>query len=171
MVIDVESVGLHGEAFAVGYIVIDDLGNCIEEDVFACDPAQVVGASYDYNWVKSNMPELPITHISAVHMRDRFWWEWLKWREKGATLWADCGWPVEARFLMACIDADRYPRNWAGPYPLHEIATLLLARGLDPLTTFSRLPDELPEHNPLMDARQSARVLHALLTGREKDIA
>lgn len=165
MVFDVESIGLHGEAFAVGYIVIDDLGNCIEEDMFACDPAQAVGANSDYIWVKSNVL-LPITQLSPAYVRDRFWRQWLKWKDQGALLWADCAWPVEARFLMACVDADRHPRNWAGPYPLHEIATLMLAHGLNPLEALPRLPNELPIHNPLCDARQSARILFGLLKGR-----
>lgn len=167
MVFDVESIGLHGEAFAVGYIVIDDLGNCIEEDMFACDPAQAVGANSDYAWVKSNA-SLPITQISPAYVRDRFWRQWLKWKDQGALLWADCAWPVEARFLAACVDADRHPRNWAGPYPLHEIATLMLAHGLNPLEALPRLPNELPIHNPLCDARQSARILFGLLKGTSR---
>jgi hypothetical protein len=35
----------------------------------------------------------------------------------------------------------------------------ILALGRDPLATNERLPDELPAHNPLCDARQSARLL------------
>jgi hypothetical protein len=46
-----------------------------------------------------------------------------------------------------------------GPYPLYDISTLLLSRNEDPVGIFSRDETELPKHNPLCDARQSARIL------------
>lgn len=76
----------------------------------------------------------------------------------------ECGWPVEARFLNACIDDDRGARNWSGPYPMHEIASIMLSAGMDPMTTYDRLPCELPAHEPLADARLSARLLAQVLS-------
>ncbi len=83
---------------------------------------------------------------------------------------ADCGWPVEARFLAACVDDARpaprtgqlvadSPRDFTGPYPLHELASYLLGAGLDPWKKPKRLPGELPEHDPLADTRLSVRML------------
>lgn len=171
MVIDVESVGLHGEAFAVGYVVTDDTGKRVAEDLIACNPKIARGTASDFEWVKRHVPDMAFTAGAPQHVMERFWIVWLDWKERGAEMWADCAWPVEARFLAACVEDGHPARDYQGPYPLHEIATLLLARGLDPLATFQRLPDELPAHNPLADARQSARILHMLLTGREKEIA
>jgi len=74
-------------------------------------------------------------------------------------MWADCSWPVEARFLARCVENDFDKREWEGPYPLHEIATVLLLAGKNPSEKFPRQENELPEHNPLNDARQSARLL------------
>jgi hypothetical protein len=54
-------------------------------------------------------------------------------------------------------------REWGGPYPLHDLASVQLALGLDPLAVNERLPDEMPEHHPLMDDRQSARQLVSAL--------
>jgi hypothetical protein len=42
-------------------------------------------------------------------------------------------------------------------YPLHEVATALLIAGINE-KDHPRLPDELPEHNPVNDARYSARL-------------
>ena len=67
---------------------------------------------------------------------------------------ADCPWPVEAKFLNACV--REY--GMAGPYPLIDVGSVVLARGGDPTGPFDRLPNELPKHDPLADARQSARV-------------
>ena len=76
----------------------------------------------------------------------------------GAEMAAECLWPVEARFLSACIadDARRLP---TAPYPIHEIASVMLSAGMDPMGTYERTPSEMPRHNPLADARQSARLL------------
>jgi len=74
-------------------------------------------------------------------------------------MFVECGWPVEANFLEACIRDYPKTRNWEGPYPMHEIATLMLAAGMDPMGTYERLPEELPAHEPLADVRLSARLL------------
>ena len=55
---------------------------------------------------------------------------------------------------------------WLGhENPLYDLASVLLARGEDPLRRSARLTEELPAHHPLHDARQSARLfLDALET-------
>lgn len=165
MVFDVESIGLHGEAFAVGYVVMEDDGEIIDVGSYSCPPDAARGNAESREWVKANIPPLHPTHETPADIRRVFWSAYRTYKSYPATLWADCAWPVEARFLIACIEDDHANREWAGPYPLHEIATLALARGIDPLATYERLPDELPQHNPLCDARQSARLLAMLLKG------
>lgn len=161
MIFDVESVGLHGEGFAVGYVVVNGDGKTLEEGMFHCDPDLANGGDTDRRWVGDNVPELDQSHGFCAYPADvrfAFWDVWQLWKERGATLWADCAWPVEARFLAQCVDDDLEGRAWEGPYPLHEIATAAMLCGRDPLVTLDRLPNELPSHNPLNDARQSARV-------------
>jgi len=165
MVIDVESIGLHGEAFSVGYVVIDAIGKRVEERLFAAYE-RAAGDEGDREWVRDNVPYFILNNDSMLYrydtlreMRDAFWHSWRSWSERGALLWADCAWPVEARFLAQCVDDAPAFNKWLGPYPLHEIATLALLCGRDPTATVERLPDEYPPHNPMMDARQSARLL------------
>lgn len=175
MVLDVESIGLHGEGFAVGYVVINRRGDVLEERTYACDPDEAHGLPKDRRWVDANVPKLghpdasnPLGAPAAV--RAEFWYRWLHWKAQGAALVADCCWPVEARFLAACVDDCRPSRDWDGPYPLHDLASVLLALGRDPLATIDRLPNELPAHHPLHDARQSARLLiEALAHGVKGD--
>lgn len=161
MVFDVESVGLHGEGYAVGIVVVNDLGALVEERCYACDPRAVrAGTDKDIQWVMDNaFDDLAITHTTATGVRNAFWKYWMGWKDEGVLLFADCQWPVEARFLHACVEGNLEERNWNGPYPLHDIATVLLCKGKDPTGTFPRFKDELPVHNPLCDARQSARIL------------
>jgi hypothetical protein len=164
MIFDVESIGLHGEGFAVGYVVVNGDGQTLDERSWVCDPNKAQGTDTDRRWVEDNVPVFTANYdATPAEIRTYFWDAWQLWKERGATLWADCAWPVEARFLTQCTDDAPKARELGGPYPLHEIATVALLCGCDPLATLDRLPNELPAHNPLNDARQSARVLIAYL--------
>lgn len=162
MVFDVESVGLHGEGFAVGYVVVDTNSNkpsqFIGERLLVCPPTYATGNDGGRKWIAGNVPDMPLNCSTPRDVRTQFWAHWELWREQGARLLADCAWPVEARFLAQCVDDDS-ARTLGGPYPLLDLSSILLAYGMDPTTVFYREPDELPPHNPLNDARQSARLL------------
>lgn len=163
LVFDIESIGLHGEGFAVGWVVISSLGAVYEESLLSCPPDAANGTSDSRAWVAKNIPPMAVTHKSPHGVRQAFWAVWELWKKNGAVLVADCCWPVEARFLAQCVDDDPRAREWGGPYPLHDLASVLLANGKDPLAITERLPNELPQHNPLADAKQSARILIAAL--------
>jgi hypothetical protein len=159
MVFDCESVGLHGETFAVGYVMIDSKGKELERACWACYPDEAKGTEDGRRWVKENVPLLERTHTGPKYIRGDFWKAWLGWLNDGAVLCANCAWPVESRFLATCVDDNPSTRQWEGPYPLYDLASLRLAAGKYPLATEDRLPHELPVHNPLSDALQSARLL------------
>jgi hypothetical protein len=97
--------------------------------------------------------------IDPKTVRNVFWERWITWKNKGAILVADCLWPVEARFLIDCVNDDPINRNWDGPYPFVDVGSLRLAKGQDSLGTEERKENEKPAHHPLADARQSARLL------------
>src|ERR1019366_648579 len=120
MVFDVESNGLHGQGFSVGWVVVDEHGAELDSGYARCS---MVGV-YDL-WVSENvLPALSdLTHLQPHNMRSWFWAKWLEWKYKGALLYADCPWPVEARFLAACVDDAPQEREWQGPYPLMGIET------------------------------------------------
>lgn len=158
MVFDVESIGLHGEGWAVGYEVVDSTGVPLDRRRYVCPPATAMGDDEGRVWVAENCPLMVMTDSMPYKIRRAFWRDWLRWKEQGAALVADCAWPVEARFLAACVDDEPEERRWQGPYPLHELASFMVAAGMDPMATYDRLPGE-PQHDPLGDARQSARLL------------
>jgi hypothetical protein len=98
----------------------------------------------------------------ARDMRDAFW-VWFNQHRENVQVWADFGWPVEARFFSQCIQDDITNREWKGPYPLFDLGTLLLASDLDPdLDRFEfcnehrkrgyKIPEVLHKHNPFDDA-------------------
>ena len=168
MVFDVESVGLHGEGFAVGWTVIDATGNRIASAQYACHPDRAAGDDDDRKWLAANIPvpRQGYNCSSPRAVRDEFWRAWVYAMSKGAMLAADCSWPVEANFLRQCVADDPATRKWAGPYPLIDVASVRLAAGLDPLATCERLPNEMPAHDPLCDAVQSARLLIEAMNAR-----
>lgn len=163
MVFDVESLGLHGQAFSVGYVVIDLMGREYDSAHYYVSPIPVATDEHeDWDWIVKNVPrpESTARHCDSMKdMIDLFWSDWMKWKDQGALLAADVPWPVEANFLRLCIAHDRISRKWQGPYPLLDVASVRFTKGLDPLATEIRLSRELPVHNPLADARQSARLL------------
>lgn len=173
-VFDVESVGLYGEGFAVGWVVIrEDTGAQVDEGCLWCPPEHVVGTINDLAWVEENvLPHLRAdarvptpTHVGPMTLRASFWAEWEKWKAKGARAAADVPVPVEAAFLAACVGDEPKGRTWEAPYPLYDVASFMEAAGLNPLDNHPRFAHELPAHHPLHDARQSARLLFETLRG------
>lgn len=166
MVLDVESIGLHGEGFWVAWVLVDLADsefNVLESQGYFCPTDEAEGLEKNREWVRANVPDARQGEavVDPLKVRDRFWYDWMRLkRDHGAVMFADCVWPVEAGFLAACIADDPAHREWEGPYPIHDIATVLMCAGLDPLATYPRRGDE-PVHCALGDARQSARLLHA----------
>jgi hypothetical protein len=158
MVFDCESIGLHGETFAVGYVVVTGDGEVVGDRVFTCSPDTASGTDEGRAWITENCPPLVWNCSSPREVRRFFWAGWQSWKDQGAVLVAHVAWPVEARFLAACVDDQPDQNTWNGPYPLHELASFMVAAGMDPTGDYGRLPDE-PQHDPLGDARQSARLL------------
>lgn len=169
-VIDVEAVGLYGEGFAVGGGLYSlDEREKKQEFLFHCSPAAAMGTPADRLWVHKNIPILgTATNGTPKLVREAFMAQWLDTERLGVLMFADCGYPVETTFVRQAMRdyldnaepevREEYGLN-VGPYPLHEIATLTMAAGMNPLATEDRLSDELPIHNPLCDARQSWRLL------------
>lgn len=158
MFFDVESVGLHGEGFAVGWVVVDVSGQVLEAQRWACAPESAAGEASDRAWIAAHVPPLAATHDSPHALRAAFWSAWRDWRARGAWLVADCPWPVESGFLSACVNDLGPTAHGAGPYPLLDVMTLVAASGLDAQTAQARLSDaELPAHDPLADAFHSMR--------------
>lgn len=164
MVFDVESVGLHGEGYAVGFVVIDRERNILDQGMFSCPINAARGNEKGFEWCRVHAEISNPTHTAPWLVRASFWRKWREWQERGAILAADTPWPVEAHFLEQCVEDNPVEREWQGPYPLLDVTSVLMVRGKDPIEKGDRLANEIPEHNPLCDARQSARLLLDNLT-------
>lgn len=159
MVFDVESVGLYGGAYAVGWVVIDGMGKELDFGAVHTPYENLPGTPGAFKWLEENTTPLESFCVGTSRkVRDVFWDAWMRWKAQGALLVADCPFPVEAKFLTACVDDVPEEREWLGPYPLLDVASCRMIAGFNPLGSEERLAGELPVHDPLADARQSARL-------------
>ena len=158
---DVESMGLNGEAFALGISVWEDgkeidsvcVSRSIERYIENGQYALRDCSTKDLIWLCRNLPE---DILYPEHRNESLGAEFEKMREKypNAIVLADCGYPVETNFLKVYgIDV----------YPLIDLGSILLAKGKDSIGNCERKENELPKHNPLCDARQAARIFFELM--------
>lgn len=162
-VFDVESVGLYGSGFAVGYTVLDKSGDEVDAGCFACPSVLADGTDADRDWINENVPILEATHDNPIEVRREFWKAWKYWLSQGAAMFAETPFPVENLFLIDCVQ-EIPMRKKEAPYPLYDISSIMLSFGMDPMAEYDRFITELPKHNPLADARQSARLLMEALS-------
>jgi hypothetical protein len=157
---DLETNGLHGNAFAVGAVVVDAKGNVLDKFVARCPLPPHVD-----EWVEVNVlpviGNIPVSHPDAKTLRKDFW-EWYLRAEKNSNyVLVSNGYPVEYRFLLQCQEDDIQKRYWQHPFPILDLTSILLATGHDPSTKSKLIADIVREgkfarHHPVDDATIAA---------------
>ena len=161
---DVESVGLNGQAFAYALITYDRYGVIVSKREAVVSWQICNGTEQSFAWIKQNIPSLTldaISHPSRESFLESFRTdvESENARKGKVVFMADCTFPVETNLI-----SEAYPSGTNGLfYPFIDIGSVLLAAGLDPIGTYDRLPEELPAHDPSCDAMQSARLFFKAL--------
>lgn len=163
--IDAESNGLAGRAFCVGMTLSDSTGE-LDFRVFRCP----VGEVAVNDWVRDNVlpaiTDVPETLAEYPFLLAEVYATIDRWGGRQVPLIAHVAWPVEARLLLDVYSGERV---WDGPYPLIDVASMLLAKGHDPFTVDGYLaahgidkPEGSP-HHPLYDARAAERCYRHLM--------
>lgn len=170
LVFDVESVGLFGDPFAVGSVLIGPDGSTLSKASNKIPLANARGTDEDRAWVRENVPaewllDAPDWSTPADLCRGVVgsWVEMTAsngFRVADVLLFADVGWPVEHRFLELCVKSVP---GYVGPYPLLDVGSVIFAAGYDPTATYRRHREHYPTHDPLKDAAHSARLLVSVL--------
>lgn len=168
--IDVESLGLYGDPFEVSYVLIDESGQRTREMTYSYKvDFDSVPLEETREFLKKNVRQREPNCISLHDLLEKFWADYISiisvHSHEDLDIVADCGCPVESNLFRLAVLQDLKNRQFLAPYPLHELGTLLRVKGFDPVSSYSRLPDELPEHDSLNDARQSGRIYRELLLG------
>lgn len=157
---DLESNGLHGDAFAVGAVLMDASGIVLDQYT---GRTKVVGKVDD--WVEKNVipaiQNMSITHGSYKDLRESFWRWYLQAEQKADYVLVSNGYPVEYRFLIKCQDENLEERYWQHPFPILDLASLLIQAGIE-FSDKGHLKNEILKsggylrHNPLDDAKVAA---------------
>jgi hypothetical protein len=87
----------------------------------------------------------------------------MQWRDKAIIL-GDFQAPCEAGFFRQCVMEDINIREWQGPYPMHDLGTMLMVAGQDPdLDRFKYSGyNNLDKHNPIHDSITSGKTFFML---------
>lgn len=170
---DVESNGLHGDAFAVAGVLVDEHRHILEQFV-ARSP--ILGKVDP--WVKENvlgpMNDIEETHADAKMMRSAFW-KWYVPLKAGADMVVAANpYPVEAQFLLACQNDDMSVRSFEHPFPYYDLSSMLYMLGI--IAPAARREfvakawsgGETKAHNPLWDATATAMAALAAVQVSEK---
>jgi hypothetical protein len=158
---DIESNGLHGDAFAVAGVLMDSNRQILSQFVARCP---IIGPVDP--WVSENvlppMKDMPDTAPDARTMRDTFWLWYIGVKADSDLIVAANPYPVEARFLIDCQNDDMPAREFDHPFPYYDISSMLHMLGY---TTPAKRRDFVAtavrgstgdSHNPLWDAKATA---------------
>lgn len=159
--VDAESDGLYGGILSVAALVTNEENRELEHFYGAVDPAR---CRVTVPWVRENvvtyLAEAEAFYDSETALLTAFWAFWSRHREQAECI-ADVGYPVEAGLFTRCVALDPKTRYYQGPYPLLDLATLLRARGIDPLRERASLCQvPLTAHNAMNDVRMTAELWH-----------
>ncbi len=158
---DLETNGLHGEAFAIGAVVMD-----MDAKIHDQFTARTRLTSKVDPWVKDNVlpaiVDMPITHKNYQEMCEAFWTWYLKAEPESDYVVVKNGYPVEYRFLLDCQKVDLENRYWQHPFPILDLSSLLIQVGYKSQLSKADLLKNIPNaasyqlHNPLNDAKLTA---------------
>jgi len=158
---DAETDGLWGRVFAVAASVRE---NGKEIDTFYGR----VAVELQDEWTKTNVPPGDVTHENYYLLIKDFAAFYMQ--HKNSKVIAHVAFPVEAGLLRE-MHNFKFIGDWDAPYPLIDVANILLAKGHNPLSVEDYAKEKgltFPEgsaHDPLYDSRVTAIVYEHLMEG------
>lgn len=165
---DAETNGLYGEAFCLAAVVIDEAGNEVANFVGRCPIAGAVDGWVAEN-VLPNLEAIEVTHADYGSLLEGFY-AFYKEHKVDATVIAHMAHPVETKVLRDLVEVDLGGRMWDGPYPLIDVAGVLLAKGFNPTSvdTYNTghgvtVPFDGATHHPLYDSWAAAVAFRHLM--------
>jgi hypothetical protein len=153
---DGETNGLYGQAFIIAAVVGADDGSEIANFLGRCPIKGPVNP-----WVEENVlpavADIPVTCASYADLLESFYPFYMT-HKKDADVIAAIPYPVETTILRDMITAVP-SRDFDGPYPLIDIASVLKAKGHNPLSEEDYIranglivPFNGRAHHPLYDS-------------------
>lgn len=163
-VLQAQTIGLWGEAFAAACVVVNEDMQMKEAHYLSCLSEAANGLAEDREWVeKTVLRHLPKnTECRDPHdLSERVWQIWIRCKQQYPHLYCSSyiGFPIAMNLLARAITHKIEEREDQAPYPLLEIDTafLLTNYAISP-RTHPRFDQEEPAYNPLCDAKYYARL-------------
>ena len=156
--VDAETDGLYGKFLSVAALAIDENGT--ETEFYAS--VSVTESEIETEWVKENVyPYLSQSYVkykTEYELLEAFWSFWNE-HKSGAECVSYVPYPVEARLFNTCVMHNVSERTFEGPFPLHDLSTLLVAKGYNTDVDMSELSGlHLESHDAMNDVRMLAAV-------------
>ena len=157
---DVETNGLHGQAFAVSAVVVNAKGEVLDQ---FNGRTKIVGQVDP--WVEKNVipviEDMPVTQRTSKDLHEDFWRWFVRAQEAADYVLVSNGYPVEYRFLLECQERDINERYWQHPFPILDLTSLMLQVETDAGQRKKRVKAIIQEgnysrHHPYHDALVSA---------------
>lgn len=161
--VDAETDGLFGTFLSVASIMLDDVGDEVDEFYGVLREPET---AISLEWVRVNVfPYLkdPVRSDSDYYeteddLIEAFWGFYM--RHRGADVISDVPHPVESRLFARAVGHDLKAREFMSPYPLLDLSSMLYINGYDPIIARGELVDvsDLRIHNAFDDVRMTIRV-------------
>ena len=155
--LDVETDGLYGGFLSAPLIATDMQGNEIERAYYGIEKSKLnITEPWVIEHVLPYMGEYEACE-NEEELLHKAWTFWMKYQETAYAV-AYVGYPVECRFLEACVRMNVSEHAFQAPFPLLDLSSILLAKGYDPLLNLEELVTEDVagnKHNPLYDVEMA----------------
>lgn len=113
-------------------------------------------------WVLDNVIPIMGDYEACTDERELLSKTWEVWEKfhKSSYVIADVCYPVEVRLFEKCVYMDLQNRIEVGPFPLIDLSSILLAKGIDPLIERTELLHHNlgRRHNALHDVEISIEI-------------
>lgn len=157
--VDAETDGLYGPFLSVAVLVTDETG--VEQDRFY-GAVQVEREELRSPWVREHVfPYLSRAEQffkNEQSLLESFWQFWMQYREQVFCV-ADVSSPVESRLFTTCVLQNLPGREFLAPFPLYDLSTLLIARGIPWNANRQELSGlDLTSHDAMDDVRMMAAI-------------
>ena len=156
---------MYGKFLSIAALAIDENGT--ETEFYAS--VSVLESEIETEWVKENVyPFLSDSYVkynTEYELLEAFWKFWIE-HKSSAECVAYVPYPVEARLFTKCVMNNVSERTFEGPFPLHDLSTLLISNGYSVDVDMSELSGlKIKSHDAMNDVRMLSVVWQKL---REK---
>ena len=158
--VDAECDGLYGKFITVAGMIIDREGKEIDRFYYGI---QKENLHVESEWVRDNvLPKLGnyTGFPNERELLEAFWEKWIMY-QKDAYAIGDVIYPVECRLFQKCVEINEAERSFLAPYPLLDLASVLYAQKIDPLSERTKLSgcmQNAMQHNALFDIEMMAEI-------------